>query len=89
MMGALSGACCTDARLYSLRIKIGTRTSGPRMLALLNSPQEYHCNIIIPLLLNIFNLFIKATDRYVFKYFLSREFLMCCWNKILLSPLGA
>ena len=26
----LSGACCTDARLYALRIKIGTRTTSAK-----------------------------------------------------------
>ena len=29
-MRALSGARCTDARLYTLRIKIGTRTTSAR-----------------------------------------------------------
>ena len=27
MMGELLGICCTDARLYTLRIKIGLRTT--------------------------------------------------------------
>ena len=30
MMRALSGAYCIDARLYTLRIKIGTRTMRER-----------------------------------------------------------
>ena len=37
MMRVLSGARFTDVRLYTLRIKIGTR----RALALLNLPQVY------------------------------------------------
>ena len=38
-MRALSSARCTDARLYTLRIKIGFQNNErPRALALLNSP---------------------------------------------------
>ena len=42
-MRALSGAYCTDARLYILRIKIGTRTTSARERSvLLSSPQVFH-----------------------------------------------
>ena len=36
MMRALLGAPCTDARLYTLRIKIGTRTTNARIVELIS-----------------------------------------------------